>query len=265
MMPTSASSPVPPLADVTLELAIQHAVDAISLGSLYALFALGIALIFGIMRLVNFAHGELVMAGAFAVVLIPLADALADPTRARGLVALALALDRIAFRPVRQASPATLLITSFALSFLLQNLAALIWGSTPRSTGFASGLGDSFEIGSVSIQKLDVVVVGVTLGLLVALGLFMRRTTIGTQMRAAAEDFRMARVLGIRADTVIAVAFALSGLLAGAAAILLTAQTGSVSPTIGVNVILIAFIATVVGGMGSLPGAVRRRASRSAP
>jgi len=247
---------MPPIADVTLELVIQYLVDAISLGSLYALFALGIALIFGIMRLVNFAHGELVMVGAFAVVLIPLPDAVLIPLTLVLVVALALAMERIAFRPVRDASPATLLITSFALSFLLQNLAALIWGSTPRSTGFAASLGGSFTLGSVSIQKLDVVVVGVTLGLLLGVALFLRETTIGTQMRAAAEDFRMARVLGIRADRVVSVAFALSGLLAGVAAVLLTARTGSVSPTIGVNVVLYAFIATVVGGMGSLRGAV---------
>jgi branched-subunit amino acid ABC-type transport system permease component len=245
-----------PLADVTLELVIQYVVDGISLGSLYALYALGVALIFGIMRLVNFAHGELVMAGAFALVLIPLPDLLLIPVTLLLVVALALAVERIAFRPVRGASPATMLITSFALSFLLQNLAALIWGSTPRSTGFAAGLGESFEVASISIQKLDVVIVAVTLALLAGVAVFLRRTTIGTQMRAAAEDFRTARVLGIRADRVISVAFALSGLLAGVAAILLTAQTGSVSPTIGVNVVLFAFIATVLGGMGSLPGAV---------
>jgi branched-subunit amino acid ABC-type transport system permease component len=245
-----------PVAAVTFELVVQHAVDAISLGSLYALFALGIAVIFGIMRLVNFAHGELVMAGGFAVVLIPLPAALVIPLTLVLVVALALAMERIAFRPFREASPATLLITSFALSFLLQNLAALTWGSTPRSTGFGAGLAESFTIGTVSIQKLDVVVVAVTLALLVGVVAFLRGTTIGTQMRAAAEDFRMARVLGVRANVVVAVAFALSGLLAGVAAILLTAQTGSVSPTIGVNVVLVAFIATVLGGLGSLPGAV---------
>jgi branched-subunit amino acid ABC-type transport system permease component len=245
-----------PVADVTKELVIQHAIDAISLGSLYALFALGIALIFGIMRLINFAHGELVMAGAFAVVLIPLPGPVLIPVVLVLVVTLALAMERIAFRPVRQASPATLLITSFAVSFLLQNVAALIWGSTPRATDFASGLDTSFSIGSIAIQKLDLVIIGVTLALLLALGLFLRRTTIGMQMRAAAEDFRMARVLGVRADNVIAAAFACSGLLAGVASILLTAQTGTVSPSVGVNVVLFAFIATIVGGMGSLPGAV---------
>ena len=116
------------------------------------------------------------------------------------VVALALAMERIAFRPVRNASAATLLITSFALSFLIQNLAALTWGSLPRTTDFASGLSSSFTVGSLEIQKLDVVTVVVTVSLLAAVGLFFRRTTLGVQMRAAAEDFRMARVLGIRAE-----------------------------------------------------------------
>jgi branched-subunit amino acid ABC-type transport system permease component len=245
-----------PLAEVTTTLVIQHAIDAISLGSLYALFALGVAVIFGVMRLANFAHGELIMAGGYALVLIPLPVPLLIPISILIVVALALAMERVAFRPVRNASPATLLITSFALSFLLQNLAALTWGSLPETTDFASGLSSSFSVGSVEIQKLDVVIVVTTLALLVAVSLFFGRTSLGVQMRAAAEDFRMARVLGIRANTVIAAAFALSGLLAAAAAILLTAQTGTVSPTTGVNIVLVAFVATIVGGMGSLRGAV---------
>jgi branched-subunit amino acid ABC-type transport system permease component len=247
---------VGPLADVTVHLVIQDAVDAISLGSLYALFALGIAVIFGIMRLINFAHGELIMAGAYVLVLVSLPVGLLIPLTLAVVIAVALVMERVAFRPVRDAPPATLLITSFALSYLLQNAAALKWGSLPRTTAFASGLDGSFTLGRVAIQKLDIVIIGVTLGLLAGVGLFFRSTTLGTQMRAAAEDFRMARVLGIRANTVVAAAFALSGLLAAVAAILLTAQTGTVSPTIGVNIVLFAFIATIVGGMGSLSGAV---------
>ena len=244
------------LADVTAHLVIQDAVDAISLGSLYAVFALGIAVIFGIMRLINFAHGELIMAGAYVIVLVSLPVVLLIPLTLAVVIAVALVMERVAFRPVRDAPPATLLITSFALSYLLQNAAALTWGSLPRTTAFASGLDGSFTLGQVAIQKLDVVIIGVTLTLLAVVGLFFRRTTLGTQMRAAAEDFRMARVLGIRANTVVASAFALSGLLAAVAAILLTAQTGTVSPTIGVSIVLFAFIATIVGGMGSLSGAV---------
>jgi branched-chain amino acid transport system permease protein len=242
--------------ELTVELVIQHGIDAISSGSLYALLALGIALIFGVMGLINFAHGELIMAGAYAVVLIALPAPAVIPIALATVIALALAMERIAFRPVRQASPATLLVTSFALSFLLQSVAALIWGSLPRTTNFASGLNDSFLIGSIAVQKLDLVIVGTTLALLLALSLLLGRTAIGRQMRAAAEDFDMARVLGIRANTVIASAFALSGVLAGVASILLVARTGTATPTMGINAVLFAFIATIVGGMGSLHGAV---------
>jgi branched-subunit amino acid ABC-type transport system permease component len=235
---------------------VQHIIDAISFGSLYALFALGIALIFGVMRLVNFAHGELIMVGAYAVVLIGLPEPALVPLAVLIVVGLALAMERLVFRPLRGAGPATLLVASFALSFLLQNGAALKWGSLPRTTDFASGLSSSFTVGSVVIEKLDVVIAVVTLVLLVALNMFLHRTAIGTQMRASAEDFRMARSLGIRANTVIATAFALSGVLAAVAAILLVIQTGTVTPTVGVNPVLIAFIATIVGGLGSLSGAV---------
>ena len=154
------------LADVTAHLVIQDAVDAISLGSLYALFALGIAVIFGIMRLINFAHGELIMAGAYVLVLVSLPVVLLIPLTLAVVVAVALVMERVAFRPVRDAPPATLLITSFALSYLLQNAAALTWGSLPRTTAFASGLDGSFTLGQVAIQKLDVVIIGVTLTLL---------------------------------------------------------------------------------------------------
>jgi branched-subunit amino acid ABC-type transport system permease component len=235
---------------------VQHIIDAISFGSLYALFALGIALIFGVMRLVNFAHGELIMAGAYAIVLIGLPEPALVPLAVLIVVGLALAMERLVFRPLRGAGPATLLVASFALSYLLQNGAALKWGALPRTTDFASGLSSSFTVGSVVIEKLDVVITAVTLALLGALNVFLNRTGIGTQMRASAEDFRMARSLGIRANTVIATAFALSGVLAAVASTLLVIQTGTVTPTVGVNPVLIAFIATIVGGLGSLSGAV---------
>jgi branched-chain amino acid transport system permease protein len=236
---------------------IQNIVDALALGSLYALFALGVALIFGVMRLVNFAHGELIMVGAYALVLVgdvPLVVKVAACV-AISIVA-ALLMERVAMRPVRDASPATLLITSFAVSYLLQNLATTILGSVPRSGQVSGALSKTFEIGSVSISRLDVATVVVTLALMGGLALFLARTPIGVQMRAAAENFRMARLLGVRANLVIATAFGISGMLAGIAAIFLVAQTATVSPVIGLSPVLFAFMATVLGGLGSLYGAV---------
>jgi len=239
-----------------LRLLLQNGIDAVALGALYALFALGIALIFGIMRLINFAHGELIMAGGYALVLLgkPPWPVLLGATIAIVLV-FALAMERIAFRPVRGANPSTLLITSFAVSFFLQNLANVVFGALPKGVNISTAILRPFTVGSIVFPRLDVVEVGVVLVLLVALSLFLVKTPLGVQMRAAAENFRMARVLGVRANVVIAAAFAISGILAGTASILLVLQTGTVSPTMGVAPVLVAFIATVLGGMSSLRGA----------
>src|SRR5690349_9899555 len=186
-----------------------------SLGALYSLLALGIALLFGIMNLINFAYGELLMIAGYSLVLFASA---AVPLMVLGMVAVvvvaSLLMDRVAFKPVRSADPTTLLITSFALSYLLQNVAIMVFGSLPRTTGAGSGLNHSFEIGGVAISWLDVAVIGVSGALIAGLVLLIRGTSIGVQMRAAAEDFEMARLLGVRADRVIAVTFAIAGVLA---------------------------------------------------
>jgi branched-chain amino acid transport system permease protein len=235
---------------------VSHVIDAISLGSLYAQLALGIALIFGIMQLVNFAHGELIMVAAYALILIAgVAFGLVVLLTLLVAVTAAVAMERLAFRPARGASPATLLVTSFAVSFLLQNLAILLIGATPRSRGLPGWLTDTFSVAGVSVRVLDVLTVAVTALLLSGLAVFLSRTSMGIQMRAAAEDFPAARLAGVRANAVIAVAFGISGLLAGVSAIFLVAQTGTVHPAIGVTPVIVAFIATALGGMNSLVGA----------
>jgi branched-chain amino acid transport system permease protein len=242
---------------VNIHLTIEYTIDAISLGSLFALFSLGVGLLFGIMRLINFAHGELIMIGAFGLTFI-----VGPPWPIRILLVLglvvvaAVAMERVAFRYARGADPDTLLVTSFAISFLLQNLAILLFGALPRSVALYPFLTDSVHIGTYTIPIIEIVTVGVTAALLISVSVFLNRTRIGVQMRAAAENFTMARLLGVRANTVIATAFALSGLLAGVAAIILVQQTGIVQPTIGVSPVLAAFVATIVGGLGSLTAAV---------
>jgi branched-chain amino acid transport system permease protein len=237
--------------------AVQHVVDASALGSFYALFALGIALIFGIMRLVNFAHGELIMVGSFAVYLTQtLWWPLIVLAAVASSIAMALVTERVAFRPIRGASPATLLITSFAVSYLLQSGARLVFTSLPKSADIDPLLRESFIVRGVFFSWLTVITIGVTALLLVGLAVFLRRTAIGTQMRAAAEDFDAARLCAVDANRVVAVAFALSGLLAGVAALLVVGQTGSLYPTMGLTPVLFGFTAAVIGGMGSLAGAV---------
>ena len=237
--------------------AIQTLVDAISLGALYALSALGIGLLFGIMRLINFAQAEFITVGIYVLMMtaafwFPLAAFLA----VAAVVLLALAVDRFGFRVVRNADPATLLITSFAISYLLQNTLVLLFGARPIGFDILPQLSSPVILGEIRIQRINIVIILVTAVLLATYAAVLTRTRMGIEMRAAAVDFRMARLLGIRADRVIAVAFAMSGLLAAAVAILFSAQAGIAAPTLGLQLALVGFVATVIGGMGSLVGAV---------
>jgi branched-chain amino acid transport system permease protein len=235
---------------------IQHVIDALSLGSLYALLALGIALIFGIMNLINFAYGELIMIGAFTLYV---GRDLPWPIQLLLCVVIvivaSLLMDRLAFRPFRGASGPVLLVTSFALSFALQSLATVIFGSRAKGIALPSFFDESITVGSVSFSSLNLITVVLVVVLLGGLATFLRRTMVGVQMRAAAENFSTARLVGVKADRVIAVAFALSGFSAAVAAILIVAQRGTVTPTVGASPVLIAFVATIIGGLGSLYGA----------
>ncbi|MEI6039205.1 MAG: branched-chain amino acid ABC transporter permease [Actinomycetes bacterium] len=235
----------------------QHLIDSITLGSLYAVMGLSIALVFGIMRLVNFAQGDLVMVGAYgsaffshAPWIFTLIIVLVVP------IVFALIIERIAFRPVRMASDSTLLVTSFAVSYLLESLVLLFLSATPRGVNLAPALGHPFHVAGLLIPWLDVATVSSTAVLLVGLSWFLSKTRTGVYMRAAAEDFTTARLMGVRANRVIAAAFAISGLLTGVTAYLTVAKTGQVYPAMGVNLLLVAFVATTIGGLGSLSGAV---------
>ncbi len=235
---------------------VQYAVDAISQGAIYALIALSLGLLFSVMGLMNFAYGELIMAGAYAMYYTR------DwPWPAMVLAVIAAAtitsvvLERIAFRPVRNASPATLLVTSFALSIGLQQLAQMIFGTTSKGVAPFPQLDQAISIGSLTIPRLDVLTVVVSALVIAGLSLMLRRSDLGIQLRASTEDFTMARVLGVNADRVIVLAFALTGALAGVVALLLTFRNGIASPTVGSDPVLIAFVGAVIGGMGSIWGA----------
>jgi branched-chain amino acid transport system permease protein len=235
---------------------IQNAIDAISLGAVYALAALGIGLIFSVMRLINFAHGELIMAGGFTLYAL-----VGQPLLVMILAAvivtiiLALGMERVAFRPLRKANPATLLISSFAVSYLVQHIVLMAFGSRAMGVAFLSELGASVEFAGLRVPRLQIVTIVTTVCLMAWLVAFFRLSRIGLQMRAAAEDFTMARLVGVRANRVIAFAFAISGFLASMVSFYLVAQTGSVSYKMGVSMVLIAFVSSVIGGMGSVAGA----------
>jgi branched-chain amino acid transport system permease protein len=228
----------------------------VSLAGLYALVALGIAIVFGIMRLVNFAHGELIMLGGYALfVFSGMPWTIAGLGAVVAVTVLALLMERVAFRPVRGADAPTLLVTSFAVSYLLQNVVILATGARPKTIALPSALSTAIEFAGLRVQVLHLLTIALTLVIVGCLSVFLRYTSVGIQMRAAAEDFRMARLVGVRADRVVAVAFAVSGLLAGVVSLLIVAQSDVLTPTMGVQIALIGFVATVIGGMGSLVGA----------
>jgi branched-chain amino acid transport system permease protein len=239
--------------------AVQQLINALSLGSTYALLALGLAMVFSILGLINFAHGELVTIAAYTMYLLQLEGA---PFWARVVAAVAAStvaavlMERVAFRPLRGASFVTLIFTSFAISIVIQNLFVALISPRQRGVSFPDFLNRSFHAGAYTISALQVLTAGVCAAALLVLTLFLRGTNQGLGMLAASQDFQVTRLMGISADRVIAGAFAVSGALAGVAAIFLTARRGTVDPFMGFDPVLKAFIASVIGGLGSLGGAV---------
>jgi branched-chain amino acid transport system permease protein len=168
----------------------------------------------------------------------------------------AVLMERIAFRPVRFGTASTMLITSFAVSTLLQNAALLAISPRPQAVRLPAFFVESITVGGLRLRIVDLASLTVSIFALVVLSIFLRRTIIGIALRAAADDFTMTRLLGVRANVIISVAFAVSGLLAGIVAIFWVGRSSLVEPAIGLQPVLIAFIASVVGGMENLKGAV---------
>ena len=247
---------------------IQTVISALSFGSFYALGALGIGLLFSVLRLINFAHGDFITIGGFALIVPSSAvvatvfiggfhPALLVIVVVAIVIIVALLSYFLVFQHVQNSSPATMMIVSFALGYTLQNIIIMIYGGRPKAVNLFPELTGQVQISDgVSVQILQLVIIAVTWILLIALVLFLRRTKVGVQMRAAAEDFRMARMLGVNGKSVIALAFILSGLLAGIMALLFVTQTGVLTFRMGTPIMLFFFIATVIGVMGSLVGAV---------
>jgi branched-chain amino acid transport system permease protein len=226
--------------------------DATALGAVYALMAVGIGLVFGVLRLVNFAYGQLVMAGAFA---LALASQWGWPQWA-GIVlcfavvlVLSMLMDRLVFRPLRGHSPAVMLVATFAVAFLLQSIALLWFGSLGKIATSLAYLNRPVTISHVDIRKITIVAVLVAVLCLVALALLLERTTVGLHMRASSMDFQTARMLGVRANRVIGMAVLVSGALAAVVAIMLTVQTPLVTPDFALRDTIIVLAGVVLGGM----------------
>lgn len=240
---------------------VQQVINAISLGSLYALVAIGLSMVFGILRMTNFAHGDMMMVGAFATLLL---NAVGVPfwlAAIGGVVAGALAgviVERLAYRPVRGAPDVTLLLTSLAVTYILENLGILIFTSSPRNFPIPDIMNTAIQLsgGQITFTAINVLTIVLTVISLALLGWFVTRTDVGLGMRAAAEDLGAAQLVGLDVNRLIVVAFAIASAFAGLAGVLWAAQAGIVEPDMGFTPLLKAFVAAIVGGFGSIAGAL---------
>jgi branched-chain amino acid transport system permease protein len=236
---------------------VQSLIDALALGGLYALIAIGITLTYTVMGMMNFAQGEFIMVPAYALfVLAGLPFAVAVSAALAAGIAIAVLAERVAFRPVRNADLAAQLVTSLAVATILQNVVSATVDARAQSVATPALLSESSQVGALSVPNLEILTLVLTVLVLGGLGWLLYRTRTGLEMRAAAENFEMARLLGVRADRVITIAFAISGALAAIAGVLIVMQTGQVSPTMGLTPVLVGFIAVVIGGFGRIFGAV---------
>lgn len=231
---------------------VQLLIDATALGALLALVAMGIALVFGVMRLVNFAYGELITIGAFTLVLTKGWPIVLRVLAAFVVVIASSLLMEVIFRPLRTATAATMLVATFALSFLLQNMFLFIFGPQGETIEFLAPLNRAIEIGDLRIRWITIIAIALGAVLLGFMSWLLGKTSVGLQMRAAAADFTTARILGVRAGRVIMLAFVLSGFLAAAVTLVLAVQRPLATPNYGFVVLVPALVGVVVGGLGKL-------------
>jgi len=234
---------------------LQVQVDAIGLGAVFALMAVGIGLVFGVMRLVNFAYGQLIMVGAFAIAFAsdrdwPIGVGIALCFAV--VLALSLAMERVVFRPLRGQSAAVMLIATFAVAFLLQSIALLWFGPLGKTATSLVQLNRPVEVAGVEIRKIAIVAIVTAVVCLVLLVALLNRTSIGLHMRAAAIDAQTARLLGVRANFVSTVSVLIAGALAAVVAVLLTVQYPTVTPTFALQETILVLAGVVVGGMSRL-------------
>ena len=239
---------------------LQQLINGLSLGSLYALIAIGYTMVYGILRLINFAHGDLLMVAAYVAVMgvglfswpWPLAFGLAIALT--GL--LGVLLERGAYRPLRRAPRISLLISAIAASFLLENLALVIFGGLAKPFPVPAACNGSLVIGGLYIPRLSLLVPLTTAVFLALLFYIVYRTQAGRAMRAIAWNLEMTSLMGINVNRIIAATFLLGSLLAGVGGVLWSMKYPQVNPFMGILPGLKAFIAAVLGGIGNIPGAV---------
>ncbi len=237
---------------------LQQLINGISLGSIYALIALGYTMIYGIIKLINFAHGDIYMVGAYlgfyAITLgIPIVPAILISMAVTSC--LGVVVERLAYRPLRHAPRISVLITAIGMSFFLEYTMMALVSPTPRT--FPATISDvSFDAGGLIISGQQLLIMGVTFLLMIILTYIVRRTKIGKAMRAASYDTEAAQLMGINADRIISITFAIGSALAAVAGVLIGIYYNAIDPLMGLMPGIKAFVAAVFGGIGSLPGAV---------
>ena len=239
---------------------LQSLIDGLGRGSIYALLALGIALIFGVMHMVNFAHGELITVGAYIAFGTTVTGRwswwAAAPLIFAGAIGTSAAIELVAFRWVRGASDFTMLMTSFAMHFVVQAIFLMCLGAGVRSFPRPEWANYVWSVGDLNIQVIDIAVIGATAAALAVTVYLLQRTMFGLSLRAAAEDFDAARLMGVRSNRVMRQAFVLAGALAGVAAVFFLMRTGQARPSTGLSPLLKGVLAAIIGGLGNMSGAV---------
>ncbi len=238
---------------------IQTLISSLSLGSIYALIALGYTMVYGIAKMLNFAHGDIIMVGAYTVIVaafqLGMPPVLAALLSIVVCVLLGVLIERLAYKPLRQAPPLSVLITAIGVSYLLQNLALLIFGSEQKAFPAIINLPE-LHLGDVVIDGITLVTLAATAVIMVGLTLFINKTRIGKALRAVSEDREAAELMGISTNKTITLTFAIGSALAAVASIFYGATYVYIKPTTGAMPGIKAFTAAVFGGIGSIPGAM---------
>mgnify|MGYP000284477684 FL=1 len=243
-----------------MELLVQQLVNGLAVGSIYALIALGYTMVYGTIKLINFAHGDVYMMGAFigyfAVMVLKMNVFVALLVAMVACAVLGVVIERVAYKPLRNSTRVAALITAIGVSYLLENAMSYFFGAESRP--FPSDFGtETFTLfGDVSVNGKQILIFGVTVVLMALLQFIVRYTKMGKAMRAVAVDEQAAQLMGIDVDGVISFTFALGSALAGIAGVLVGVYYNTISTTMGITVGLKAFVAAVLGGIGSIPGAM---------
>ncbi|TGE32239.1 branched-chain amino acid ABC transporter permease [Desulfosporosinus sp. Sb-LF] len=239
---------------------LQHLANGISLGSLYALVAIGYTMVYGTLRLINFAHGDIFMMTTYfafyGVTTFMLPWYLSFVLAIILTMALGVVLEAGAYRPLRDAPKISIMISAIGASFLLENLATVLFGGRPKAFPTVKALTDSIQIGSVSIQKLTFAIPIVTLVFLFGLLFLIHRTKTGMAMRAVAKDYETAGIMGVNVNQTISKTFAIGSMLAAVGALMWGLKFPQIVPLMGIMPGLKAFIAAVIGGIGNIKGAM---------